>query len=92
MTQPSSDTAGTPSPPSCAQLLSVFGVLLIIVGAWMLIGELIQDSRNSITLEPIRVVADASIMLCGILLTAVGQALTALRSIARTCGTNAQKH
>ena len=73
--------------PSFAQFLSVFGYILIIVGALIFIGELISNSRTfpKPSFEPIRVVEDASIMLCGLILVAVGQAITALRSVAKSC-------
>ena len=57
-----SDSSDRSQFPTFSQLLTVFGVLLIIVGALILIGELIHDSRGVADFQPIRAVADASIM------------------------------
>ena len=72
---------------SFSQNLFAFGVLLIVVGALIFIGELISDSRTypSRPFEPIECVADASIMLCGVVMAVCGQGLAALRSIAMNC-------
>ena len=86
MENSSSDIAGGTRPlPTFAQFLSIFGYILIIVGVFILIGQLRADARSSFVFEPIRVVADASIMLCGVVMVICGQALAALRSIARNC-------
>ena len=92
MAQSPTDSSDRSQLPSFSKLLTVFGVLLIIVGALILVGELIRDSRGGFVFEPIRAVAHASIMLCGIVLTAVGQGLAALQSIAISCAGNAEKN
>ena len=68
-----------------AQILSGLGFVLIIIGAAVLIIDLIQEfSGKDGELQLMEALASASIMFYGMMLAAIGQALTALRSIPPT--------
>lgn len=80
-----------------AQILSAFGFVLIIIGACLLIVDLYQEFRGGTgseeddEFEMASAIASGAIMLNGMMLAALGQALTALRSIAMNCATIANK-
>ena len=79
-----------------AQILSGLGFVLIIIGAAVLIIDLIQEFStilgNDGELQLMEALASASIMFYGMMLAAIGQALTALRSIAVNCAAIAAKN
>ena len=93
MKNSSSDIAkGTQVMSLFAQILSAIGFVLIIIGAVVLIIDLIQEFRGEEgNFELMAAVASASIMFYGMMLAALGQALTALRSIAMNCAVIAEK-
>ncbi|MDG2291961.1 MAG: hypothetical protein P8L37_04820 [Phycisphaerales bacterium] len=83
-----------------AQILSALGFVLIIIGACLLIIDLYQEfsaigagpgSEEEDGFEMASAIASGALMLNGMMLAAMGQALTALRSIAMNCATIANK-
>ena len=75
-----------------AQVLSGIGFVLIILGAVLLIIDLFEELRDEESgFELAAAITSGAIMLNGFMLAALGQALTALRSIAVNCATIAEK-
>ncbi len=75
-----------------AQILSGLGFVLIIAGSVLLIVDLIQEFRGENEgFEMATAFASAGVMFYGMMTAAIGQALTALRSIAVNCATIAAK-
>ena len=80
-----------------AQILSAFGFVLLIMGAFLLVIDLVLEFRGGPGsaegegFQMTEVIESGAIMLNGILLVASGQVLSALRSIAINCETIANK-
>ena len=75
-----------------AQILSGLGFVLIIAGAALLIIDIVRELRGEDgDFELATALASAGTMFYGMMTAAIGQALTALRSIAIDCSTVAAK-
>jgi hypothetical protein len=94
MAQSSSDISkGTQVMSLFAQILSGLGFVLIIIGAVLIIMDLFQEfAGEDGEFEMATAFASAGIMFYGMMLAALGQALTALRSIAINCAVIAEKN